>query len=292
MRFNPLILAGAVLLSFAAPAGAAEFIVTISSPVGTAGCGNVTSGVSGAPVARSLACSSPPLPAGGLDARAAALFGHVGGTSGANVGGGISGAAFGINTISQFSDFVTFTSIDPSVTSVLVASNLAFSGTMNATAFAQAGVDLLYFMDGSGFYFYSASQDGVGRNDFGVALGSVSGGVTSALLRTAMFSVPTNHPILMTLKLGTGAGVGGGSGVPVSARSEFSNSFEVPFGIDAFVLPTGVTANAGDWLVNNRRVDPDAAGAIPEPSTWAMMIAGFSGMGAALRMRRRRMAAS
>ncbi len=291
MRFNPLILAGAVLLSFAAPAGAAEFIVTISSPVGTASCGNVTSGVSGAPVARSLACSSPPLPAGGLDARAAALFGHVGGTSGANHGGGFFGAPFGINTSSQFSDFVTFTSTDPSVTSVLIAANLAFSGTMNATASAGAGVDLLYFMDGSGFYFYSASQDGVGRNDFGVALGSVSGGVTSALLRTAMFSVPTKHPILMTLRLGTGAGVSG-SGDPTSARSEFSNSFEVPFGIDAFVLPDGVTANAGDWLVNNRRVDPNAAGAIPEPSTWAMMIAGFSGMGAALRMRRRRMAAS
>ena len=287
MRFNPLILAGAVLLSFAAPAGAAEFIVQIGGAVGSASCDGVTSGVSSVPVARSLACST----AGRLDARAAALFGHVGGTSGANVGGGFSGAAFGINTISQFSDFVTFTSIDPSVTSVLVASNLAFSGTMNATAFASASVDLLYFMEGSGFYFYSASQDGVGRNDFGVALGSVSGGVTSALLRTAMFSVPTNHPILMTLKLGTGAGVGGGGG-PSSARSEFSNSFEVPFGIDAFVLPAGVTANAGDWLVNNRRVDPDATGAIPEPSTWAMMIAGFSGMGAALRMRRRRMAAS
>ena len=287
MRFNPLILAGAVLLSFAAPAGAAEFIVRINSPVGTASCGDVTSGVSGAPVARSLACST----AGRLDARAAALFGHVGGTSGASVGGLFFGAGFGINTISQFSDFVTFTSVDPSVTSVLIASNLAFSGTMNATGAGQAGVGLLYFMGGSGFYFYSASQDGVGRNDFGVALGSVSGGVTSALLRTAMFSVPTKHPILMTLRLGTGAGVSGG-GDPSSARSEFSNSFEVPFGIDAFVLPAGVTANAGDWLVKNRRVDPDAAGAIPEPSTWAMMIAGFSGMGAALRMRRRRMAAS
>ena len=290
MRFNPLILAGAVLLGFAAPAGAAEFIVQIGGAVGAPSCGNVTSGVSGAPVARSLACSSPPLPAGGLDARAAALFGHVGGTSGANVGGGFSGAAFGINTSSQFSDFVTFTSTDPSLTSVLVASNLAFSGTMNVTASGVASVDLFYSLFGPG-HIYAASNFGVARNDFEVVEGGVSGALSSALLRSRTVSVPTNQPLLMTLRLGTGAGVSG-SGDPTSARSEFSNSFEVPFGIDAFVLPDGVTANAGDWLVNNRRVDPDAAGAIPEPSTWAMMIAGFSGMGAALRMRRRRMAAS
>ena len=286
MRFNPLILAGAVLLSFAAPAGAAEFIVRINSPVGTASCGDVTSGVSGAPVARSLACST----AGRLDARAAALFGHVGGTSGANHGGGYFGSAFGINTDSLFSDFVTFTSTDPSVTSVLVASNLAFSGTLNVTASGVATVDLFYSLFGPG-HIYAASNFGVARNDFAVVEGGVSGALSSALLRSRTVSVPTNQPLLMTLRLGTGAGVSGG-GDPSSARSEFSNSFEVPFGIDAFVLPAGVTANAGDWLVNNRRVDPDAAGAIPEPSTWAMMIAGFSGMGAALRMRRRRMAAS
>lgn len=285
MRFHPSTIAGVVVLGFAAPASAAEFSVQIGSPVGTASCGNVNSGVSSTPVARELVCGSPFVP-GGLDAGAAALFGHVGGTTGANHGGGYFGTAFGINTNSQFSDFVTFTS-DPSVTSVLVAANLAFSGTMNATASGNAGVDIFYSLYGPG-YIYSASTNGVARNDFSVAQGSVSGGASNALFRTGTMLVPTNTPILMTMRLGTGAGVAG-SGDPTSARADFSNSFDVPLGIDAFVLPDGVTANAGDWLVNNRRIDPNATAA-PEPATWAMMILGFAGMGAMLRMRRRRLA--
>lgn len=284
MRFIPSIFASIFLLGIAAPASTAEFIVQIGSPVGTPTCGNVNTGVSGTPVSRELGCSSVP---GGLDARAAALFGHVGGSSGATVGSGYFGTAFGINTISQFSDSVTFAS-DPSVGSVLIAANLAFSGTMNATASANAGVDLFYSLIGPGL-IYAASNSGVVRNDFNVAEGSGSGALSSALLRTGMMLVPTNQPLLMTLRLGTGAGVGG-SGSPESASSDFSNSFEVPFGIDAFVLPDGITANAGDWLVDNRRVDPSAVGAVPEPSTWALMIAGFIGMGAVLRIRRRRAA--
>ena len=65
-----------------------------------------------------------------------------------------------------------------------------------------------------------------------------------------------------------------------------ANAFEIPIGSDAFVLPAGVTANSGDWPVNNRRVDPNA-GAVPEPATWALMIGGFGMAGAVLRRRRR-----
>jgi hypothetical protein len=86
----------------------------------------------------------------------------------------------------------------------------------------------------------------------------------------------------MTLMLSTGAGVGG-SGSPESAASQFSNSFEIPIGIDAFVLPDGVTANAGDWLVNNRRVG--AVEGVPEPATWAMMVLGFGLAGSLMRRR-------
>jgi hypothetical protein len=87
----------------------------------------------------------------------------------------------------------------------------------------------------------------------------------------------------MTLQLTTSAGVGG-SGSPESATSHFSNSFEIPIGIDAFVLPDGVTANAGDWLVNNRRLG--ATPTVPEPATWALMTLGLGSVGAKLRRRR------
>jgi hypothetical protein len=289
MRFKPSIVAGVVALGIAAPATAAEFLVQIGSPVGTPSCGSVTSGLSSTPVGRELICSSPFVP-GGLDALAAATYGYVGGTSAASHGGGYFGTAFGISTDSLFTDFVTFTS-DPNVTSVLIAANLAFSGTMNATASGNAGVDLFYALAGGAAFVYSASTNGIARNDFNVAQGGISSTFNNALLQTNTFSIPTNTPIMLTMRLGTGAGVAG-SGDPTSASAEFSNSFEVPFGIDAFVLPAGVTANAGDWLVNNRRVGPTAVGAIPEPATWAMMILGFGGAGVALRMRRHRAAAA
>lgn len=279
------VLAAAVFAAM--PAHAAEFLVQIGSPVGGASCGGADTGISTSPVSRDVTCSTGT--PGLLDARAAALFGHVGGSSGASVGGGYFGSSFGINTTSQFSDFVTFTSTDPNVTSALIAANLAFSGTMNATSFAFTNVGLFYHLDGgSSFHFFAASQDGVNNPHFNIVQGSVSSTVSNALLQTAMFSVPMNVPMRMTLRLDTGAGVGG-SGSPESARTEFSNSFEVPLGMDAFVLPAGVTANAGDWLVNNRRVG--GLGAIPEPSTWAMLILGFGVVGASLR-RRKMMAAA
>lgn len=269
------------LVTSVAPAAAATFTVNIGSPVGTPSCGNVSDSGS-SPVARSLVCA----PIGGaslLDGSAAATFGHVGGSASAAVGSGYVGTAFGINTRSTFSDFVTFTAADPLVTHVLVAANMAFSGAMNATAFANAGVDLFYFMGGLGGLFFSANDSsGVVRNDFSVVSGSVSGTLNNALLRTGAFSVPVNTLVDMTLQLGTFAGVGG-SGSPESATSHFSNSFEIPFGMDAFVLPAGVTANAGAWLVNNRRV-AEATG-IPEPATWALMMLGCA---AVMLLRRRR----
>src|SRR5688572_4420176 len=215
--------------AIAAPAGATSFTINIGSPVGTPSC--VPSSISDtgpSPVSDSLVCS----PIGGgslLDGSAAATFGYVGGSASAAVGFGYVGTSFGINTQSTFSDFVIFTAEDTSVTQVLVAANLAFSGEMNSTSFASAGVDLLYQLAGvTGSLFYSANDtSGVVRNDFGVAAGSVSGTTSDALLRTGTFLAPVNQPLLMTLTLMTGAGVGG-SGSPESAMSYFSNSFEIP----------------------------------------------------------------
>jgi hypothetical protein len=261
--------------AFAAPAAAATFAVGISS------CSN-TSVTGSAPVARDAVCS----PIGGsslLDASAAATFGYVGGTTSAVGSLGYVGSAFGTSTQSTFTDVVRFHSDDPTVREVPVAANLAFSGVMNATSAANASVDVFYSLYGPG-YVFSAADTGVRRNDFAVALGSVSGGVNDALFRTSTVLIPVDTDITMTLSLITGAGVSGPGLFVPSASSRFSNSFEVPIGIDAFVLPEGVTANSGTWLVNNRRVVANAA--IPEPATWAMMILGFGGVGYLVRRRR------
>ena len=273
--------------AIAAPAAAESFAVNIGSPVGTPSCGSFSdSGTS--PVSGSIVCS--PLGGGSLlDGSAAALFGYVGGSARAAVGSGYFGTSFGINTQSTFTDFVTFTAEDDSVTHVLVAANLAFSGEMNSTAAASASVDLFYALAGasSGYVFAANDNTGVVRNDFSVVEGSVSGTLNSALLRTGTFLAPVDTPLLMTLMIMTGAGVGG-SGSPESATSLFSSSFEIPIGSDAFVLPAGVTANAGDWLVNNRRVG-DTEAVVPEPATLALVTLGL-GFGRAT-LRRRRVAA-
>jgi hypothetical protein len=49
-------------------------------------------------------------------------------------------------------------------------------------------------------------------------------------------------------------------------------------------VPDGVTVNAGNWLVDNRFVDPLSA--VPEPASWALMILGFGVLGAGLRVQR------
>lgn len=274
------VLAGAALLTFAAPASAATFSVTIGSPVGTDNCGFVTTGDSSTPVSKQIACALSP---GGLNGLAAASLGQVSAASGAFHNGNFFGSAFGINASSRFTDFVTFTSTDPSVSIVTVGGmNLAFSGVQSATAAANAYVVASLFF-GGGFSF-EATEDRVVLNTFQTSDGSVTGPASNALLRSAPIQVFVNQPIFLAMSLSAASGVSG-NGPPASARSDFSNTFEVPFGMDVFVLPPGVTANAGDWLVNNRRVGgPDP---IPEPSAWALLIAGFGLVGAGLRARAR-----
>jgi hypothetical protein len=48
------------------------------------------------------------------------------------------------------------------------------------------------------------------------------------------------------------------------------------------VTISGVQSDSGYWLADNLNV------AVPEPATWALMLVGFGGMGAMLRMARRR----
>lgn len=259
----------------AAPASAAEFLAQIGSP----GCSPVSSGISNAPVAVETVCN--PVPQGSLDAQASASFGHVGGTSKGSQTGFYFGTAFGIGTAGQFNDFVTFTSDDPLATTTQVSANLNLSGMLNATIATVSYVEGLWSMDGAGTAFFALySNSGLSLTNMAVADGIAGVGANHATLRTATFNAPLNQPLRLTLRLLTGAGVAG-SDIPVAAISDFGHSFEVPLGTNAFNLPDGVTANAGTWLVNNRRLGP--AGGIPEPASWALLIVGFGVVGAAQR---------
>ncbi len=58
----------------------------------------------------------------------------------------------------------------------------------------------------------------------------------------------------------------------------------------AFINTVNLTSSAGGFLIEDLSVDyaarPDTGGAVPEPATWAMMLAGFGMIGGAMRHRR------
>jgi PEP-CTERM motif len=53
-----------------------------------------------------------------------------------------------------------------------------------------------------------------------------------------------------------------------------------------FTVEDGVTANAGDYLVNNRFIDPNAP-TVPEPSSFPLMIFGMGLLVAGITRRRK-----
>ena len=84
----------------------------------------------------------------------------------------------------------------------------------------------------------------------------------------------------------------------VVVNNAFSSYFNFTFvnpltspGVDALV--TGFNSSTGSWECDNcgtvRSVTGGVAttGGVPEPAAWAMMLAGFAGIGGVLRMRRR-----
>jgi hypothetical protein len=77
-----------------------------------------------------------------------------------------------------------------------------------------------------------------------------------------------------------------------SALSDFSHTFGFPTNGDVFLLPPGVTVNAGTYLVDNRFVNPDAVAAVPEPQAWAAMIFGLVFVGSVAARRRRSLLAA
>ena len=58
--------------------------------------------------------------------------------------------------------------------------------------------------------------------------------------------------------------------------------------ISGLIDPTFTDANFGGTFAYSPGVFDGAAGGVPEPATWAMMLTGFGGLGAVMRSRRRR----
>lgn len=251
----------------------------------------IAGGSSSAPTSASIVCAGE---RGSTAGSANARFGHIGASSSAVTVTDSSVSLFN-GASASFFDQVMFTSTDPSATTVDVAVNFAFSGVLNTSVGTFGPGNASIFIEAvlgqgaqSGSFVYNDNTQAnfpARRNDFLTIDGTAGGALNNALLRTPTVTLNLNAPQQFFIRMLTSADA---VGTGASSRSDFSNSFGLPTGSDAFFLPAGFTVNSvsGGWLVNNRLVDPNAMrGAIPEPSTWAMLIAGFGLIGLALRRR-------
>jgi len=282
-KLSLFIAAGASALALAGHAAAATLVVSAApgSAFANQSCDGPGGPFSGS-TAQSITRTCSRADVGSATGSAIASVGHLGASSVATSHSDGLGAGMGAQA--DFSDVVIFTSTNSLATTADVSLNLLLDGLMEKNGFDAASLELFVILGGQfSKLAMRLDADGftVGQDDFSTS--GVLGPSTDAVLTTPTLSVALNTPVLLRLDLLVNAGVGGPSGF---ARADFGGSFKFPSS-GVFNLDEGVTANAGDYLVNNRFIDPLAVGAgVPEPAEWTLMIAGLGLAGAMLRRRR------
>jgi hypothetical protein len=274
--------AAAVALAAALPAHAQS---SFSASTGASGGGpcagdGVRQGTS--PVTSATLCSGG---AGVAASDAVSSFGHVGVSADTASTSSLPASSF---ASARFTDNLFFTDPDPTVHTADVSVNLLIEGALLAAGGFNSGSDAEisgYAQIGASLFLFDVfrSSDGsvTTTNPFFTTAGVLGG--PSASLTSPFAPVSLTAPTTFVLEFDARSESGGPS---ASARADFANTFRLATDGDAFNLPDGVTVNAGNWLVDNRFIDSLAAPAgVPEPASWALMIAGFGLMGATLRRR-------
>jgi hypothetical protein len=279
--------AGLALTMAAPPASAADFLVASGANANifaNANCTTPTASVAGhAPVSIERVCDNPAI--GGGKGRAFASFGHLGADADAVTHSPELGA--GMSSQADFSDVVVFSQTNGTgATTTDVSLDLALDGVLNAAGLAGARIEGFAILNGQFFNFvFERFGDGSSNASGNLVTNGDLINENFVQLRSATVTVPLNTPVLFRMDLLASVGSGGLLG---SARSDFGqSSFKLPGSGPAFNLAEGFTVNAGDWLVDNRFIDPLApTGGVPEPASWALLILGFGAVGAVLRRRR------
>jgi hypothetical protein len=285
----------AALLGAVALPAAADSYTAFTQPGAIVGgfCGGVAgAGNSGTPLAATTVCAD------GRTASAAAAPGVV------HAAAQVSGFNGNIGAQAGFQGVVNFASSSPSDTPVqfviplsgFLVHDLGALGPLDFNVDNRVSVNAGLAVQGFGNFGFNRfiDTDRFGTHDLSsistftvVGLG-VGDSLDLMLISPVMF-LPVNTNIIFGLSLQVGVLSDSPNG---SAVTDFSHTFGFEVGQTPFILAPGVTANAGDYIVNNVVVAPNASGpGVPEPSAWAMMLLGFGGLGAALRRRRRAVAA-
>jgi len=254
------------------PAQAANFGIFVGC---NTGCGDpISINNQPSPVGDSLAGVNG---AGSTAASAFATYGSVGAGSSAVSSSGTVGESAGGTAF--FADTVLFAKTNPLAPDQFnVSLNLSFAGLLNAAAIAgsnaQASVnvtvglftpnELHIVYSGDGGFLLTSDFSGTGTIVPGAA------GFSSLLATTLQSATVGTVSFSLLLVANSGARFGG-----ASATSDFSNTLEVPTGIDVFNLPEGYTANAGNWLVNNRFVGAET----PLPAALPLFATGLGALG-------------
>ena len=280
--------AAAPWLALSAPAPALTLTALAGACTGDSNTGS-------APVSAQANCASVH---GSFEGSAHASPGSVGASASASTFSSI-GAG---NSRGQaiYTDTITFTKIDPNAPDLMpVSLNLNFGGSINAGEGPFGGASAEYRFAVNGF-LGSFNGRGVFSTETGLEIiasglgdgvgviapgpGGFNLGLATPTTNVNFFGAQSVQVILgfSVLAITSSRGAGG------SASADFGNTLEFPTGVPVFNLPAGYTVNAGDYLVNNRFVDPNGVGAVPEPAIWAMLIFGFGLTGGVARGAARR----
>jgi hypothetical protein len=273
-----LVTAGALMPGLASAAPVLTASAGVSSGNSIGGCDpQGGSGSSGGFISFHVFCSDT---FGTASASGEAGIGHAGASAVAATFDPFSGFASEPGASGLYSDTVIFHAADSIDFSdgIAVSLNLQFAGTLTSTLEAGADVRVLVQINGvTVSTLHGTSNNGTDtscNSSFLGGEGCATPVTDSNVTSQEIDGVPLDTPVSFLFSVEVSAGSSGAA----SASAVYSDSLDLPIGIDVFNLPEGVTANApGSDIVNNRFTLPTTS--VPEPSTWAMMLLGFAGLG-------------
>jgi PEP-CTERM motif len=214
--------------------------------------------------------------------------GHLG-TSITTTGGSTIQGAFQSSLASFTTDVIFSPTAGSTATTIDVALNLNIAGSLSGATNTGLGWTIFGGGGAGGFFFGmnsavlpggdpsnpgspSHSQTNISYTSGGETLSTFSDTV-NATATTALFTVGVGVLVPININLR----VDGVATLGATATADFLHSLDFPL-TNIFNLPDGFTVNDPDMFIVNNNFVP-AVAAVPEPSTWAMMILGFFGLG-------------